>query len=113
MVSSTKKKRTPEEMKVLKDRWRRWWVRFGQVTFAMSLGHQKKMMFNKQLAVHNTNDNSIWASRQSQGEEKRGTEMSSNLPKVTQPLRGRGGFIQRHSGSRAHMKDVKLRRELP
>lgn len=75
----------------------------------MSLGHQKKMMFNKQLAVHNTNDNnSIWPSGQSQEEEKRGTEMSSNLPKVTQPLRGRGGFIQRHSSSRAHMKDERV-----
>lgn len=43
------KERNTRGTKVLTDRWRRRWIRFGQVTFAVPPGHLKEMICNNHL----------------------------------------------------------------
>lgn len=56
------RKGTHGETKVLKDRWRRQFVRLGLAICDMSLGHLKERTFNRQSAVYNSSDNTQFSS---------------------------------------------------
>lgn len=88
-------------------------VQFGQVTFDASLVHLKEIMFNRQLAVHKNYGITPFGSHHNLRRKETEAQRCqvTYLVKVTYLGRGRDNFIPRNFGSRAHIRNLKPRRE--